>query len=99
MFQQSSGAGGNKGSGLSRTVEMLGTVIGVGVAILATPVAWRHTRGPLSEYLYSAWGERAGELLSWAFCCVEAAATFLFVKLLFSASAIWAMTAFAARRL
>lgn len=99
MFQQSSGASNNKGSGLSRTVEMLGAVIGLGVAILATPVTWRLTRGSLSAYLNSAWGERVGELLAWTFCGVEALTIYFLAKLVFTASVVWLMAAFAARRL
>jgi hypothetical protein len=99
MFQQPSSTNDGGGSGLYRGVSALGTVFGIGVAILAMPLVFRYTRGPLLSYLSDAWGDRAGELLMWVFCGVEAFAIFFFVKLLFSSCVIWAMTAFAARRL
>lgn len=99
MFQQPPSMNNSKGSALSRTAQALGTVAGVGAAILATPIAWRATREQLFAYLTHAWGERAGELLTWAFCGVEAFTIYFLVKLAFTGCVVWCMTAFAARRL
>lgn len=99
MFQQPSGANSTTGGGISRTVQALGTVIGIGAAILVTPLVFRLTREWLLAYLTNAWDERAGELLTWAFCGVEAFTIYFLVKLAFTASVIWCLSAFAARRL
>lgn len=99
MFQQSSGVSNNKCGGISRTVHALGTVIGIGAAILVTPLVFRHTRERLLAYLMDAWGERAGELLTWAFCGVEALTIYFLLKLAFTGCAVWCLAAFAAKRL
>lgn len=97
MFQQSPRTNDANGSALYRGVSSLGTVIGIGTAILATPLVFRHTRGPILSYLSESWGEGFGELLTWTFCGVEAFAIYFTVKLLFTSCVIWCLAAFAAR--
>lgn len=99
MLQLHTGASNGKSSGMSRTVQALGTVIGVGVAILATPFAFRYARGPLLTYLTDAWGESIGGPLTLACGGLLGCMFYLTVKLVFISTVTWCAASFASRRL
>lgn len=90
--------GAGKGSVFYRGVSALGTAIGIGISILATPPVFEWTRGPLFSYLEKTWGDDLSTVLTWTFAGVEAFVIYAFVKLLFTSAVIWGMAALAARR-
>lgn len=100
MFQQpprtTDGAG--KGSVFYRGISALGTALGIGVAILATPPVFDLTRTPLFAYLSKTWGFDLADALTWTFGGVEAFIIYAGVKLLFTSTIIWGMAALTARR-
>lgn len=100
MFQQTQrpADGAGKGSVFYRGVSALGTAIGIGAAILATPPLFNAWRDDLYVYLARTWGADPAFFLTWAFGCVEAFILYATVKLLFTSFVIWGMAALAARR-
>lgn len=87
-----------KQSAFYKVVSALGTALGIGVAILATPPLFNATRGPLLSYLAETWGDDLANLLTWVFAGVEAFIIYALVKLLFTSAITFGMAALAARR-
>ena len=100
MFQQSArpADGMGKQSAFYKGVSALGTAIGIGAAILATPPVFEWTRAPLYSYLTKTWGDYLANVLTWTFAGVEAFVIYAAVKLLFTSFVIGGMAALAARR-
>jgi hypothetical protein len=99
MFQKPpSTDGAGKGSVFYRGVSGLGTAIGIGVSILATPPIFDRTRGPLFAYLTKTWGDNLSNLLTWTMGGVEGFILYASVKLIFTSLVIFAFAALAARR-
>lgn len=100
MFQKNPGPAGNapKQSPFQAAVSGLGTALGIGVAILATPAVFEQTRPALLNYLTDAWGAKLGSFLTWTFGAVEAFILYAFVKLLILGLIVGTTAALAARR-
>lgn len=99
MFQPPPPQGAaSKGSAFHRAAGALGTAIGIGAAILLTPLVFRRTRGPLHTYLTDAWGADFSDALTWTFGGVEAFVIYAGTRLLFVSAVVWIFAALAARR-
>lgn len=99
MFANPNNPAQAKTSAVYKIISSLGTALGIGAAILATPVAFGRTKQPLFEYLLQTWSESIAQLLTYIFAGVEAFLIYGSTKLIFTSLVAGAMTAFAARRL
>lgn len=100
MFNQTQrpADGMGKQSAFYKGVSALGTAIGIGAAILATPPIFNATRGPLLSYLTETWGGKAAEFLTYVMGAVEAYVIYAVVKLLLASAMTFGTAALAARR-
>jgi hypothetical protein len=96
--QTSPAAPANKGSAISTIISLIGTALGVGAAILATPTVFRWTQEPLHLYLSETWTSDVATFLTYVMACVEACVIYGMTKLLFMLLTTLATAAVAARR-
>lgn len=94
-YQATNGEGGG---GISKGVMGLANALGVIASILGTPALFNATKGALYAYLFKTWGEDIAGILIWVMAAAEAYAIYKAVALGLTILAIWAMTAYAARR-
>ncbi len=90
--------GAGKGSAIYQGISAIGTALGIGAAILVTPIVFGWTKEPLYSYLSETWRADVSLLLTWAFAAVEAFTIYGSTKLLFTLLTVWSTAALAARR-
>lgn len=86
-------------SGLYRTASHLGTALGAGAAIFATPLFYAWGKAAVWRYLLASFGSEYGLYLLWATGAIEAFVIFTLTRALVTFGLSWAMTALAARSL
>lgn len=94
-YQATNGEGGG---GISKGVTGLSKALGVIASILGTPALFNATKAPLYGYLLHTWGDGIAGPLVWVMAAAEAYAIYAAASLGFTILAIWAMTAYSARR-
>lgn len=98
MHNQIQRGSDNKDSVFQRCAALIGTCLGVCVAILTTPPLFMRIRGPLFLYLHETWGSGLAAILTWTMGGAIAVILYALVKLLFTSLAVWGIAALAARR-
>jgi len=88
-----------KGSALAQGISLLGTVAGIGAAILLTPLLFEITKQPLSNYLTKTWGPDLSGLLTYGLGALQLCAIFALTRVLVVVGATAAIVALAARRI
>jgi hypothetical protein len=87
-----------KGSAITKGISAIGTALGIGAAILLTPILFEWTRQPLLNHLLETWNAGLANLLTWVMGGVEAFIIYGGTKLFFTLLTIWTTAALAARR-
>ena len=85
-------------SGLYKAISTLGGVLAFAISILATPLVFDLTKGPLYRYFLAHWGADLAWILVWVMGGVEAFAIFAASALLLKAGLVWLLTSMAMRR-
>lgn len=88
---------GNDGSGdpgdgdnsIAKTLAHMGTALGLGMAIMVTPMIFRATRDHLLHYFSEIWPGQLSGLLVWAMGGVEAFLLFATTKVVCMLLTIW----------
>lgn len=88
----------NDSSGLYKAISTLGGVLAFGIALMATPLVFDWTKGPLYRYFLQHWGADLAWILVWVMGGVEAFAIFAASALLLKTSMVWLLTSMAMRR-
>ena len=98
MFNQAQRPSGEKDGVFQRSINLLGSALGVGAAILFTAPAFNAFRIPLLSYLTQSWGPNIGGWLTLAMAAAVAIVIFVVAKLVIVLSVTFGAAALAARR-